>query len=463
MTISFSISVLLFLASFVLALAITPLLRGIVKRGRDSANRIPPLGGVAIFLSFVLPLGIMLVISQTGNLDKRFLGVMTGACLVLLVGIYDDLRGSPVWSRLLIEIAAAVLVYFAGIGIHALPNPLGAPLQLGWLSLPATVLWIVLISNAVNFIDGLDGLAVGNSMLILLTIMLLNWGHLSGLHLLAVFALLGALSGFLLFNFPPASIYMGDSGSLFLGFFLSSFALAVSQLVLGTRSMGITALAFAIPLLDMGYAVLRRWYRGVPIYKADKDHLHHKLLQKGFSGRKVVLLFYAANLALMLALLLLLKLESGSWLQFAILMVLSLSAFAAFQFLSELKPRDFAGKILALFRSFRKRRYCLYLINRFEKEAEKKSSFDDIQTTLDNLFQDYGVNYAEIRAADKMLYSFGVESKQMDHYEFSFTVCADKFPLEKIHIEKAFSSGYLMCTGELAEALTNYLCKNHNQ
>jgi UDP-GlcNAc:undecaprenyl-phosphate GlcNAc-1-phosphate transferase len=355
-----------FSVSFVLALLLTPIMRKLAfawgaldrveKCGRERARAMPRLGGMAIFLAVILPV-VFMAAYRTGWQGKRQLvAVVIGSTLVWLIGIYDDMRGAPVWSRLGVEIGAAVFVYLEGVRIVALAGPADRAIHLGWLSLPATVIWIVIITNAVNLIDGLDGLAAGTGILILLSIVLLNWERIDPVLILCSLMLLGALLGFLAFNFPPASVVMGDSGSLFLGFFLSSFAVLVSTQAPGGRTVWLTLLAFSLPLLDMAYAVLRRWHRGVPVYRADQDHLHHKLLQKGLAARTVTLLFYAANLLMMLVLILMLAFRQRRLLIFFLPVIMSLSLFIAFQLLHRLKPHDFLKKMLARLRALGRNR-----------------------------------------------------------------------------------------------------------
>lgn len=463
---------LLFLSAFVLALGLTPLFRklafklnaldhGEVER-KNHQGALPRLGGAAIFFAFVLPLLYLLLNRAGDKFQKELVAILVGSFLVFVIGVYDDIKGASVWSRLVIEFAAAFLVYAAGMRIDYISNPFGQSLALGWLSLPVTLLWIVVITNAVNLIDGLDGLAAGTGILIILTIVLLNWGRIDYLLILSVFPLLGALLGFLAYNFPPASIFMGDSGSLFLGFFLSSFAIAAPLGTLGSKIVWITALAFSLPLLDMAYAVLRRWYRGVPIYAADRDHLHHKLLDKGMAKRKVLLFFYGANLILMLTLIFLVKVNLKTLPMFLILFILSLAAFAGFQFLSDLNPADFARKIFRLFRLFRRRRYYSYLINRFERSVEKKKHFAEVRIYLDKLFQDCGLQvveiHAEVKSRQALVYNFGSRVNEADAFQFEFPLRKDGVCFGRVILQKKIDGEYLLCSGELADILSKYLC-----
>lgn len=450
---------IVFGGSLALSLALTPWLRRFIKKRFLNKEAIPRFGGIAIFLSFILPFSIVYIVLSHGRLDGQFLAILAGVFAVLMIGAYDDWKGASVGSRLVVEMGAACLVYWAGIGIYSLPNPFGQPLALGWLSLPVTVLWVVVITNAINLIDGLDGLAAGTSILILAAILLLNWQILPAGLSLAAFALIGALAGFLFYNFPPASIYMGDSGSLFLGFFLSTFAIAVSKENAGSFSLGVMILAFSIPLLDMGYAILRRWYRGMPIYKSDQDHLHHKLLQKGFSKRQVLSWFYGANLLLLLVLFLLIKGNLSRPVAALILVVLSLAAFWGFQLLSDLKPADFIGKISLLFSDFRKRRFHLYLINRFERGVEKGKKFSEIAPHLDSLFKGYGFSLAEISRGAEKIYSYSAEGVDKAGFSLEFPLLKAGRQFGQVRLSKSFDGGPIYCSGELAQVLSDCLGK----
>ena len=444
-------------AALALSWAMTRWLRRFIKARFPNKEAIPRFGGISIFLSSTLPLATVYIISSHPRLDGRLITILAGAFAVLLIGAYDDWKRASVGSRLVVEIGAACLVYLAGIGIHSLPNPFGQPLALGWLSLPVTVLWVVVITNAINLIDGLDGLAAGTSILILAAILLLNWQELPAGLTLAAFALIGALVGFLFYNYPPASIYMGDSGSLFLGFFLATFAMAVSRKTSGSSSIGVMVLAFSLPLLDMMYAILRRWYRGTPIYKSDTDHLHHKLLQKGFSKLQVLFWFYGANLLLLIVLFLLFKVTLPRPLAAGILVALSLAAFWGLQILSELKPADFVRKISLLFSDFKKRRYHLYLINRFEREVERKKEFIEISRHLDDLFKEYGFSDSEIERQAVKIYAYSGIDDEKSAYSLKFPLMKKGVQIGFVRLRKPFNKGPIYCSGELAKTLSDCL------
>ena len=240
-----------FSVSFVLAVLIVPLMKplsfevGAVDTGswrRVHTGIIPRLGGIGIFLAFAVPLIFSLTRGEWDAFHDSMTGILVASAIVFLVGVYDDIKGARVRHKLLAEIAASVLVYSWGVRITAISNPFGGMITLGWLALPVTVLWIIIITNAVNLIDGLDGLAAGTVILIAATLFSLTG---SEFHLQLTFILLiGSMLGFLLYNFPPASIFMGDSGSLFLGFFLASTSIISLKKATAMATIMVPIIAF---------------------------------------------------------------------------------------------------------------------------------------------------------------------------------------------------------------------------
>jgi UDP-GlcNAc:undecaprenyl-phosphate/decaprenyl-phosphate GlcNAc-1-phosphate transferase len=247
----------------------------------------PRLGGLAIFISFLF--GVIIL-----NPDSPYtLSIMMGALVIVITGVIDDTIELSAKLKLTGQLAAAILVVFWGdLHIDFINLPFGGQFQFGLLSLPITVIWIVGITNAINLIDGLDGLASGVSSIALLTIggMALVQGNLFVAAL--AFLLVISTIGFLLFNFYPASIFLGDTGSMFLGFMISVFS------VLGFKN--ITVVSFIIPIIILGvpisdtfFAIVRRIVNKQPLSAPDKSHLHHCLLRLGFSHKQVVLIIYS--------------------------------------------------------------------------------------------------------------------------------------------------------------------------
>ncbi|WP_226580644.1 glycosyltransferase family 4 protein [Halobacillus litoralis] len=257
-------------------------------------NVMPRLGGLAIYLSFAL--GILFFFPES----EYTWPVLLGATVIILTGVLDDLRELSAKVKLAGQLLAAAIVVIGGVQVSFINLPFGGELELGYLSIPITVLWIVAITNAINLIDGLDGLAAGVSAIALLTIsgMAITMGNV-----FVVFAglmMLGSTLGFLVYNFYPAKIFMGDTGALFLGFMISVLSL------LGFKN--VTLFSFVIPVIILGvpisdtlFAIVRRVIQRKPLSAPDKSHLHHCLLNLGYSHPESVLMIYAVSALFSLA------------------------------------------------------------------------------------------------------------------------------------------------------------------
>lgn len=261
---------------------------------------LPRLGGVAIFLAFsvsiTLWLGLSLIFPRLaeGLSPTILLHIYVPACLIFCLGIYDDLRGAGPYLKFAVQAIAAVML-FAG-GMRVLDLPLIFPHSLPWfVGLPLTVLWVVAVTNAFNLIDGLDGLAAGSALFSTLVFFVCALVNRSWMESLMSVTLAGAILGFLRFNFNPATIFLGDSGSLFIGFMLSALALAGAQKAPTFVAVAIPVVSFGLPILETLISVLRRLISGRPILTADREHIHHRLLRMGFSHRQVVIVLYAVS------------------------------------------------------------------------------------------------------------------------------------------------------------------------
>lgn len=282
--------------AFVASIVFTPFVKRLAYRigavdrpnyRKVHARIMPRLGGLAIYLSFVLT---YLIYRPDGEFDKALL---IGATIIIITGVLDDMLEITAKAKMLGQLAAAgVIVVFGEIQVEFINLPFGGTLEFGYFAIPLTILWIVAITNAVNLIDGLDGLAAGVSTIALVTLSAM--AILMGNPFVAtVTAILAASTlGFLVFNFYPARIFMGDTGALFLGYMISVFAL------LGFK--GVTMFALIIPIIMLGvpvsdtfFAIIRRLREKQPLSAADKSHLHHCLLNVGFTHRQTVLIIYS--------------------------------------------------------------------------------------------------------------------------------------------------------------------------
>jgi UDP-GlcNAc:undecaprenyl-phosphate GlcNAc-1-phosphate transferase len=231
--------------------------------------------------------------------NLRFIAFFLGITLIHVVGLIDDFHNLKALFKFFCQLLAAVIVTAGGFLIRSLTLPYLGTLPLGPLAYPITVLWIVGISNSINLIDGMDGLAGGISGFAALSMGIISLLQGAVLTSVLCFALFGAIVGFLVFNYPPAKIFMGDSGSLFLGFCLASFPLAggISKIsAFGTLLVPVTLLT--VPILDMVTSVIRRVRNKVPIIQPDKEHIHHKLLAMGLNQRQILGVLYGFSIYL---------------------------------------------------------------------------------------------------------------------------------------------------------------------
>jgi len=249
----------------------------------------PRMGGMAIFLSFILCM--LLIVKASGP----FTGIVIGASIVFLVGLLDDIYQLSPWLKLAGQIVASAVAIYFGVQIHFVNNPFDGMLALGYFSIPLTFLWIVGISNAINLIDGLDGLAAGVSSIAALTMGIVALMQGQVMVAVVAFVLVAATLGFLPYNFFPARTFMGDGGSNFLGFTLGCLAVVGVAKSTALISLVIPIVILGIPIFDTFFAIFRRIYKKTPIFLPDKDHLHHRLLAMGFPHQTTVLIIYAIS------------------------------------------------------------------------------------------------------------------------------------------------------------------------
>lgn len=261
---------------------------------------VPRLGGIAIFTTVIAMTGVGLWIRETMGLrsllsSRSTLAILGPATMIFLMGLYDDMKDLRARTKFGIEILAGLWLYLEGFGIRRFGLVFGQNDLKVILGIPLTILWVLLITNAFNLIDGLDGLSAGSALFSTLTLLVVSlFGRNLSVGLITV-ALAGAIVGFLRFNFHPATIFLGDSGSLFIGFLLSALALAGSQKAPTMVSVVVPVVCFGFPILDVTLAVARRFLSGRPLFEPDSDHIHHRLLKRGLSQRGVVFVLYGVS------------------------------------------------------------------------------------------------------------------------------------------------------------------------
>jgi UDP-GlcNAc:undecaprenyl-phosphate GlcNAc-1-phosphate transferase len=292
---------------------LTPLVRGFALKRRlfddhVSSRKIhgrpvPRLGGLAIAAGFYVPLlGLLLESSGVGAIfyasSRKAIAFLLGGGAVLALGLYDDLRGSGAIKKFAAQFAIAGALYFQGFRIDVIALPFVHAFSLGPLSFLFTLLWIVGVINAMNLIDGLDGLASGVGLFGVSTAFVLAAVRGDAIMMLFMAALGGSLIGFLIYNFNPASIFMGDTGSMFIGYVLGVGATQTSQKSSTAVAILVPIVALGLPIADTLLAMVRRALSGRPMFSADRAHIHHKLLDLGLTQRQAVLILYGACILL---------------------------------------------------------------------------------------------------------------------------------------------------------------------
>lgn len=298
--------VALFLGGFAACYLLVPAIRYIALKleafdppseRRVHKRRIPTLGGLAIAIPLYAGLALLYiwpnVISNAFFAAHReVLALVLGGLVILALGIYDDLRGASAYMKFPFQILAAMVVCALAGPIRSVSIPFFGQLPLGVFAVPATVFWIVAITNAFNLIDGVDGLATGVGLVVCGVSFFLaaGYGHIDMMVFTAIMS--GALLAFLRYNFHPASIFLGDTGSLLIGFTIAVVALNSSMKAPTTVAILVPLCALGYPLMDLGLAVARRFLKGRPLFRADRSHIHHKLLASGLDHRGASVVAY---------------------------------------------------------------------------------------------------------------------------------------------------------------------------
>jgi UDP-GlcNAc:undecaprenyl-phosphate GlcNAc-1-phosphate transferase len=261
---------------------------------RLHSEAVPRLGGIAVWLGCAAGIGLASLLGLSlGEMSvARSAGLFTGLLLMIVTGLVDDVRGLRAGTKFGAQCLAALLVIAVGFRIDAIALPAGAPISLGWLSVPLTLLWLVGVTNAFNIIDGLDGLASGVALIALgafaVAAVLLD----NAWTLLVMLPLAGGITGFLRYNASPARIFLGDVGSLSIGFALAVLGVEAARGAAGGVHMAVPVFALAFPLLDTAVAMLRRWLRGAPLMGADGRHVHHQLVGLGLTHTRTAVLIW---------------------------------------------------------------------------------------------------------------------------------------------------------------------------
>lgn len=354
---------------------------------------VPRFGGIAIATAFLVIAALAFLISSDAKL-RTHLPIVLSCLGMFWLGAWDDVRPIGAKVKLAVQLAIAVAAYFCGLQIEVLNIPFASqPVALGIWAMPVTVFWIVALTNLINLIDGMDGLAGGICLMMMCLLAYAGFATQSFATLVAV-GMAGALVGFLWFNFPPAKIYMGDGGAYFLGCLIAVMTISTSHK--GTIAAGLIAplFALALPITDVGLAIARRVFSGLPIFRPDRKHIHHRLIDYGLSRRRAVLILYAIS------------------------MLCVLMAFAVFWSQGKLVPIifgvialavAFAARMLGFFRNCwelrrilgsslqlrKESRYALAMMAWLEMEAERSDTLQELWTSY--LFFTRKLGFSHVR------------------------------------------------------------------
>lgn len=290
--------------------ALTPLVRVMAQRWgvvahpggrRVHARPTPLLGGLGMFVGFVAAVVTAVLLNEKLGFDRQTVGILLGGTFVAVLGILDDRFELPGWVQAASILAGGGILCLYGVEVKYITNPFrgGSLMPLGSLSIPLTLVWVLMVTKAVDCMDGLDGLAAGISAIAACTLMLMAMAAGPRFLISGVMAaaLLGAALGFLRFNYPPAKIFMGTIGAQFLGFTLAGISVAGAFKIATFVAVAAPVLVLGVPLFDTTFVVLRRAVSGQKIHEADTSHLHHRLVERGLSHRQTIWVIYALTIA----------------------------------------------------------------------------------------------------------------------------------------------------------------------
>ena len=429
--------------AFAAAFVLTPLCRNLAIRlgvldhpdhnRKTHARPIPRIGGVPIAVAYLASFAILLLLSlKGGDIVRDHLGLVwrlfPAAALVFATGLLDDLFGLKPWQKLLGQSAAAVLAFAAGVdfsGIGGYQFPI-------WWTLPATILWLVGCTNAFNLIDGVDGLAAGVGFFATLTTLMAALLQHNVPLALATAPLAGALLGFLRYNFNPATVFLGDCGSLLIGFLLGCYSLLWSEKSATILGMTAPLMALSIPLLDTGLSIVRRFLRHQSIFGADRGHIHHKLLARGLTPRRVVLLIYglcgiSAGLSL---------LASVAHEQFAgaIILLFCLGAWIGVQHLGYTEFD--AARRMVLGGTFRRLLNAQLQLVTFRDGLAAAATPDQCWEVLHHAYSDFGFNEIQLKLGDR----FYTHTTNGHHIANSWTIRIALSETEYVKLSREFDT-----------------------
>lgn len=356
-------------------------------------------GGPAVFVAFFVPLILLLFRADRTNLalelvpvEKGLIGLYVGASLAMLIGLLDDRFDIHAKWKLVGQIATALVACKCGLVIHGVTNPLGGGMELGQLSVPLTVFWLVACMNAVNLVDGIDGLAAGICLFAGLAMFFISMVTLNALGMVLSAVLAGAILGFLVFNFPPARLFLGNSGSNLLGFLVAALSILALEKAQAALALFVPVVALGLPIADTSLAILRRWYRKVPMSTPDREHIHHVLVRMGFSHRRAVLILYTICVVLTLAAVLMAMAQNE--VVILVIVFLGVMVYAGFRMFGGITFADMLRRIATGNETSRRRMEISAAVSRALSRIETAATVEEAWKACELLFDTLGLTSA---------------------------------------------------------------------
>lgn len=412
---------------------------------------VPRIGGLAFAAAFlVVSICAALISSHPPGWIRPSAVIFVTSLAIFALGFWDDLRALGAKKKFLAQILISLAAWAGGIQIQRFHVPLtSVELQLDWLSAPVTIAWLVALTNLINLIDGIDGLAAGVGLMLMSLLVVV--GIHSGLPFSVLLAtgLAGAQLGFLRYNFPPARIYMGDGGAYFIGFVIGLLTIVNAQKGTIIAALIAPMFALALPIIDVSTAILRRGLRGLPVFRADRKHIHHKLLARGFSRRRAVTMLYVVSLMCLGFAFAVFTLK-GAWIPFI---------FGSFALCLLLVARsvDFSrdwlafGRVIGNSIDLRKdTRYALPLVRWLELEAERTLSIDELWNGFEFICRKFRFNSVELGGSLRRRAQFFNSPAPADDYRISFELSLGVPTTLEFHGDQSGSRASFELLSELA-------------
>ncbi len=405
----------------------------------------PRIGGVAFVVPFIAGTALIAVFLHRELVEAAFVRewfvMVAGALAIFVVGLWDDVHPLGAKVKLAAQVVICSLVAVLGFQLTTLSNPFGPePFVLGWMGWPLAVFWLLSTTNLVNLADGADGMAAGISLIIFVSLALTMWFTAGITMFLLCVLMVGALLGFLIHNFPPARIFMGDGGAYFLGFLIGQVGLAGEHKSTVAAALVVPFLALGVPLIDTVLAILRRAVRGLPIGRADREHVHHRLMELGLSPRRTVLLIYVICVIFCaLGLVVFFQRGKGFAVSLGIVFTVGVAAIWALRYFRDVNPWTQLREALGM---RRKTTNMVAACSRWMKLAEDYQQLEDYLEAFWDFLEEQGFCELRLQRGDNLpMLVYGREPDEGNFLTIKFPVCIRGRQVAEMELDVANMQG----------------------